>query len=152
MRLHAVILEPTSYPVGLEPDAPGFTLHAAMRKTETRDVPMHAVARLHGRVSVQNNDYFDQRAPFSPSQLRILLMQHGAQVQETFTDHEGAYYFENLTPGEYEIALDLDWLPSRVTVLGADRHAVAGDAVFSAASYDFSLGLKKKSIITTFSE
>jgi hypothetical protein len=147
---YTLTLDSSSYAVGLKPGVglPDFSVGGG--RTVAMDIPLVSVYRLAGRVSLIDDSIFAQRANLSAAQLHILLLSGGNPIRETFTDKNGDYYFEGIEPGQYRIMLDETWLDAGAAVIGPAAHDVPESESASAQTYDFSIGLKQKKIITTF--
>lgn len=70
---------------------------------------------VEGRIELVRDPFaFSFGDPPSMGQIRVVLLRHGEEVAETFTDANGNFVISDVLPGEYEVAIDESWLPSGV--------------------------------------
>ena len=93
-----------------------FPMQICLEKGEKRHLtlPVVAVASIKGQVFMdpEQRGTQNENSPGVGS-IRIALYKGEQFLRETFTGGLGNYFFHNLTPGDYVLRLDTDYLPLR---------------------------------------
>lgn len=112
-------IDQTSYPVGLSQNdrEPRVMRIKSDRRTEV-NLAFHPLCRISGRVNMDKSNYFLRFSNIAPDGLRVVLSENGQAIDETFTNRDGDFYFEDVKPGMYEVMLDPEWLPRNAVIKG----------------------------------
>lgn len=135
---HSVRLSPSPESVG--------TIKVSYNSRIRVDMAMLPVYSISGRVSVKADSYFARASGVSPEKLRVALGNEEGEIAHTFTDSAGFFYFENIIPDTYRVALDPEWLPVRAEIVGPFEHIVRCEGGSGCDQLDFTIKAKEKEI------
>ncbi len=84
------------------------------------------------------------------SPIRIILLKDGEAIQETFTDQQGRYILTDVTPGDYVIKIDREYLPHRYIMTTPETIKVGVKSKEQITDISFGAYKKPRKIIKTF--
>ncbi len=119
-------VDPKSFRTGITPAATGSALikiKPGARKMS--DIPFFIDRRIAGRIDVDSSGVIATWNKISPAGIRVVLRQNGKETAEAFTNSLGEYYFERLRPGDYEVAVDPEWLPKNTILKNTGSMSVS---------------------------
>jgi hypothetical protein len=126
-------IDRNSYPVGFSP-AGGESRDVRIRSGRRLEVAIsfESLGIISGNIRLDQNNYFSRKAKISLYQIRVVLLEKGEVVQETFSGRDGVFYFENVKPGGYDVALDPEWLPRGTEIFGVKKYSASFGRVAKA--------------------
>jgi len=137
-KTHSVRLTPSPASVG--------TIKVSYNSRIRADMAMLPVYSVSGRVSVKADSYFARSAGVSPENLRVVLGTGDGDIAYAFTDSSGFFYFENIIPDTYRVALDPEWIPVRAEIVEPSEHIVRCEGGSGCDQLDFTIKAKEKEI------
>ncbi len=115
-------VDKSSFPVGVAlANGSSYKVKIKNGKDVQINIKFQSLFRVSGKVAIDDSNFFVRYSNISNAGLRILLMKDGQIETETFTDRNGNYHIDNIKPGAYEVAIDVDWLPGQSVVIGLER-------------------------------
>jgi hypothetical protein len=116
------------------------------------DIPLVKVGRISGLVYEDSNKNAQRDAEEKGVALiRVILSRQAFfSPRDTFTDALGNYSFAGVLPGECEVKLDADWLPSRYIVTTPVVYPLQMKPAEQLSGIEFGISEKEKQIIKTY--
>jgi hypothetical protein len=115
------------------------------------DIPLERVGTIRGTVfddKNQNMQKDEEEDGLSP--IRIILEQNGEEIQDAFTDQQGRYILTDVTPGDYGVKIDKDYLPRRYIMTTTEVFKVSLKSKEQITDINFGAYKKPRKIIKTF--
>ena len=115
------------------------------------DIPLEQVGTIRGTVFDDKNKNMqkdEEEDGLSP--IRIILEQNGEEIQDAFTDQQGRYILTDVTPGDYVIKIDREYLPHRYIMTTPETIKVGVKFKEQIADINFGAYKKPRKIIKTF--
>ncbi len=115
------------------------------------DIPLEQVGTIRGTVfddknkNMQKDEEDDGLSP-----IRIILEQNGEEIQDAFTDQQGRYILTDVTPGDYGVKIDKDYLPRRYIMTTTEVFKVSLKSKEQITDINFGAYKKPRKIIKTF--
>lgn len=149
--MYAVSVDSSSIPAYLS-YVPGAEMKVKVKsgKRAEMDIPIQRVFRIKGKIIIDNSDILSASNLKEPPQLKIILGKDGNAVDYAYSDENGFFYFEGITPGEYEVSLAPDWLPTGIVCRGSDKRTVIVDGNGDVTGISFTIGPEHVETIKTF--
>lgn len=115
------------------------------------DIPLEQVGTIRGTVfddKNQNMQKEEEEDGLSP--IRIILEQNGDKIQDAFTDQQGRYIITDITPGDYAVKIDKNYLPRRYIMTTTEVFKVSLKSKEQITDINFGAYKKPRKIIKTF--
>ncbi|MBE9572819.1 MAG: hypothetical protein IMF11_19520 [Proteobacteria bacterium] len=115
------------------------------------DIPLEQVGTIRGTVFDDKNKNMqkdEEEDGLSP--IRLILLKDGEEIQETFTDQQGRYILTDVTPGDYVIKIDREYLPHRYIMTTPKTIKVGVKSKEQITDINFGAYKKPRKIIKTF--
>ncbi|WP_156499987.1 hypothetical protein, partial [Oleiphilus sp. HI0061] len=93
----------------LKPQKEHFTLYSHSGKLNEISIGFQTAMELEGEVLLENNGKLIPKAGIPVS----LFTLDDSLIQQTRTEYDGVYIFENVLPGSYLLKIDPDYLQSK---------------------------------------
>lgn len=123
--IYNLIADRDSYPVGISP-VDNFIPEVKIRSGKNKEVqiPFEPLYRLSGGIILDRSNPMIRFSNIGVAKIRITLKSGEAVVKEAYSDESGKYYFEQVSPGGYQIEMDREWLSADAVTSGTLRYNV----------------------------
>lgn len=149
--VYAVSLESSSIPARLSHD-PGSEMKVKVKsgKRTAVNIPLQRIFRIEGKIITDNSDILSASDMKESPRLKVILGKDGRAVDSAYSDENGFFYFEGITPGEYEVSLDPDWLPRGIVCRGSEKRTIMADGNNDVKGITFTIEPEHVETIKTF--